>query len=270
MAPLSLAPSLGLDVVSCGLFISSGKGSHMDRVLDNYELIVVRKGTLSLWEDDVRFDVPPGHSLLLYPGRRHRGAAPFGRNLSFYWIHFVPRRRESGRRGMEVPQFARIERGACVAELFHRYLDDQEGRRLDSMYASLLLLQILCEVSRRPVESRDGPGAALMGRAEAFITHHLAEKLSTARIARALRINPDYLNRVCRNVHRMTMTEAIHRRRLEHAAGMLRDTTDAIAEIAVACGYRSVGHFRRTFVRYRDVAPGAYRRLMARAFVNAR
>jgi AraC-like DNA-binding protein len=267
---LSLCPDLGIDTVSCGLFISSGEGAHPDRVLDNYELIVVRKGTLSLWEEDARFDVPPGHALLLHPGRRHRAATPFGRTLSFYWVHFVVQPGSSLERPLEIPQFVRIQRPDCVAELFHRYLDDQEARRLDSRYASLLLLQILCEVVRRPTETADGQRNVLMGRAEAFLTPHLSESMSTARVARALRINPDYLNRVCRRVHGMTMTEYIHRRRLSDAAAMLRDSADAIAEIAAACGYRSAGHFRRVFARYRGLSPDAYRRLMARAFTNAR
>jgi len=267
---LSLTPNLGIEVISCGLFVSSGRGTHPDRVLDSYELIVVRKGTLSIWENEARFDVPPGHALLLYPGRRHRGAAPFGRELSFYWIHFVVRHDGSQGNCLQVPQYVRVQRPECVAELFHRYLDDQEARRLDPLYSALLLLQMLCEVSRGPLGAKNARGTVLAGRAEAYVTRHLAEKLSTARIARALRVNPDYLNRAFRAVHRMTMTEYIHRRRSTDAAGMLRDTADAITEIASACGYASVGHFRRMFERYHGVSPGSYRRLMARAYVNAR
>jgi hypothetical protein len=75
MDQLSLGTHLGLEVVSCGLFISSGRGEHPDRILDNYELIVVKKGTLSLWEEDVRFDVPPGHALLLFPDGGTLGSA---------------------------------------------------------------------------------------------------------------------------------------------------------------------------------------------------
>jgi AraC-like DNA-binding protein len=270
MDHLQLDINLGLKVVSGGLFVSSGAGTHPDRVLDNYELIVVRKGTLSIWEDDVRFDVPAGHALLLHAGRRHRGAEPFGADLSFYWIHFVPSLSSSQEHRLEIPQLTRVQRLACVAELFHRFLDDQEARQLDPLYSALLLAQILCEVGRQKPQAVPVRGSALVGRAEEYVTRHLAEKLSTADVARALRINPDYLNRLFRATHQVTFTEYIHRRKLTDAAGMLRDTTDAVAEIASSCGYRSAGHFRRIFARYHGVAPGEYRRLMARAFVNAR
>jgi len=263
-------PALGIEVGPCGLFISSGKGTHPDRVLNDYELIVVRKGTLSIWEDDVRFEVPPGHALVLYPHRRHRGAAAFGRDLSFYWIHWVFTPPASPERVLDVPQFMKVLRPEYVAELFHRLLDDKESQTIDPYYAGLMLWQILLEVRRAPAEPEARRGSVLAGRAEAYIINHLADRLSTARIARALRINPDYLNRVFREVHHMTMTQYLHRRRLSDAAKLLRETTDSVAEVASACGYSTVAHFRRMFERLNGLSPREYRRLHARAFVNAR
>lgn len=270
MLALSLTPDLGLEAVSCGLFVSNGRGAHPDRVLDSYELIVVKKGVLSIWEEEVRFDVLPGHALVLFPARRHRAAAPFGRDLSFYWVHFMARGARAQPFSLNVPQCSKLQRPDCVAELFHRYLDDQEAKRLDPFYAALLLLQILCEVARQPDAKQMARGAALVGRATTYITRHLTEHLSTAKVAAALRVNPDYLSRVFRAVQGLTLTEFIQRRRLGDAAAMLRDSADPVAEIAWASGYASVGHFRRLFRRLHGVSPAAYRRLNARAAVNAR
>lgn len=270
MDHLNLSRDLGLEPVSCGLFISSGKGSHPDRILDNYELIVVRQGTLSILEEDVRFDIAKGQFVLLFPGRRHRGAAPFSRNLSFYWVHFKLTDNLAGSSQIRVPKFGRVHRIDCVSELFHRYLDDQEAKRLDDFYAALLILQLLCEVSRKSSPPASGRGLALVGRTDAYLTCHLAEKLSTSRIAQALRINPDYLNRTFREVHGMTLTEYIHRRKLRDAACLLRDTTKTVAEIATECGYASASYLARVFERYQGVKPSAYRQLTARAFVNTR
>jgi len=250
--------------------MSSGKGTHPDRVLSDYELIVVRKGTLSIWENDVRFDVPPGHALVLYPHRRHRGATAFARDLSFYWLHWVFTPPASPELVLDVPQLLKIQRPEYVAELIHRLLDDRESQTIDPYYAGLMLWQILLEVRRAPVAPEARRGSVLAGRAEAYIINHLADRLSTARIARALRINPDYLNRVFREVHHMTMTQYLHRRRLSDAAKLLRETTDSVTEVASACGYSSVAHFRRMFERLNGLSPREYRRLHARAFVNAR
>ena len=68
----------------------------------------------------------------------------------------------------------------------------------------------------------------------------------------------------------MTLTEHIHRRRLHDAEALLREGTDSILEVATACGFASVGHFRRVFERYHGLSPTAYRRLYARTHVNIR
>ena len=258
MDNLSVALSIGLKALACGLFISPEGLS--DGPLDQYELVFVRSGTLSLWEDDVRIDVPAGHTLLLHTKQHRRIAGPLGRNLSFYWVKFDIGQTRLGKRGMQIPKLARLQRPDCVAELFHRYLDDQAAGRLDNFYAGLLLLQILCEVARGPVEPEVSKGAVLAGRAEAYVTHHIADKLSTARIARSLRVNPDYLNRVFRSVHKITITEFINRRKVADAAKLLRETTDSIADIASALGYTTAGYFGRVFERYNGASPGEYRR----------
>ena len=123
---LELAP-LGIQVKTCGLFISSGKGTHPDRVLNDFELIVVRRGTLSICENDVRFEVGPGQALILYPGRRHCGAAPFAPDLSFYWIHWVFSAQAGSENSVSVAQLSTVQRPHYVAELFHRFLDDRES-----------------------------------------------------------------------------------------------------------------------------------------------
>ena len=171
---------------------------------------------------------------------------------------------------LEIPQLVRLQRPEYVTELFHRFLDDQASHRLAPYDAALGLLQILSEVGRAPLSATEASGNSLVGRAEAHIIRHMAEPLSTARLARVLRINPDYLNRAFRKVHGMTITEYLHRRKLQDAAMLLRESTDSIAEIASACGYGTPVHFRRMFQRFNGVTPRDYRRLHARAFVNAR
>ncbi|MBV8223599.1 MAG: AraC family ligand binding domain-containing protein, partial [Verrucomicrobia bacterium] len=71
-----------------GLFVSPGHGIHPERVIDSYELILVRTGTLVLGEQTTVFTLEQGDTLVLWPARVHRGIAPYAQNTSFYWIHF--------------------------------------------------------------------------------------------------------------------------------------------------------------------------------------
>jgi len=263
-----LATPLGLRVLNGGLFVSTGRGIHPDRTLDSYELIFVRKGALSMLEEGCRFDVPAGHTLLLWPGRRHRGSAPYAKATSFYWVHFQSIGRRT-KRELTVPQLARVARVDRLTELFHRFLNDQESEMLGPLDAALQVSLMLCEVARAPAGDTTQSNV-LAGRVEAYVSRHLAQPLSTGRIAQALRVNPDYLNRTFRRVRQMTITEHIHRRRLHDAELLLRESSDSVRELAGTCGFSSVSYFRRLFARHHGVSPSTYRKLYARTHVNVR
>jgi hypothetical protein len=149
-----------------------------------------------------------------------------------------------------VPQLGRVQRPGCVAEFFHRYLEDQEARCLDPLSGALLLLLILREVARAPAEASRARGAALAGRVEAYVTHHLTEKLST-RPHRPRPARQPRLPGTARSASRARHGDRVHPPASPGGRGRdLRDSTDGIAEIAAACGYPSVGHFRRLFLRH--------------------
>jgi AraC-like DNA-binding protein len=161
---------------------------------------------------------------------------------------------------------ARIDR---LTELFHRFLNDQESGMLGPLDAALQVSLMLCEVARAPAADT-AQSSVLAGRVEAYVSRHLAQPLSTGRIAKALRVNPDYLNRAFRRVRQMTITEHIHQRRLHDAELLLRESPDSVLELATTCGFTSISHFRRVFARHHGVSPSAYRKLYARTHVNVR
>jgi AraC-like DNA-binding protein len=255
-----------------GLFISRGWGTHPDRVIGSWELIFVREGVLMVEEEEERFEVGGGESLLLWPGRRHRGTGGYPPGLSFYWIHFAVRDGEGGfpEPLITVPQHATVARPNHLTQLFRRFLDDQEAGSSQPASASLLLMLMLCEVSNsRPIEQVvKGNAAVLAQRAEAHIRTHFHAPICTSALACELGCNPDYLGRVFRRVYGLTPTEEIHRRRVRHARRMLIESESNVEEISRACGFKDVGYFRRLFKRHEGMTPLAFRRLYAQMHVN--
>jgi hypothetical protein len=79
---LELNPRLPVQTLNGGLFISRGQGTHPDRVIGSWELIFVREGVLRVEEEQKPFKVGAGESLLLWPGRRHRGTGEYPPDLS--------------------------------------------------------------------------------------------------------------------------------------------------------------------------------------------
>jgi len=267
---LELCAGLAVEAHNGGLFVSRGRGIHPDRVIDSHELIFVREGVLGIQEEERRFKVGAGQTLLLWPGRRHRGTEPYAPGLSFYWVHFAINDGDAAGVTLDVPDHATVSRPDHLAELFRRFLDDQEAGRLRPVQAGLLLMLMLCEVSHSDAAgpSVEKNAAVLAGRADAYLHTHFHTQISTSSLARELGCNPDYLGRVFRSVYGRTPTEAIHWRRLRHARRMLLESDRNVEEISRACGFGDVRYFRRLFKRQEGMTPLAFRHLYAQMHVN--
>jgi AraC-like DNA-binding protein len=261
---------LPIQAHNAGLFVSRGRGLHPERVIQSHELIFVRRGILRIEEEGEEFEVAAGRTLLLRPGRLHRGTSPYAPDLSFYWIHFAVRDGLDDGLSIDVPRYATVTRPNHLAELFRRFLDDQEAGRLTATSADLLLMLMLSEVSGSdPGEnSVERSAAVLAGRADAYIRTHFHEPLNTSKLAGEMGCNPDYLGRAFRGTYGKTITEAIHWRRLRHARRMLLESDRNIDEVSRACGFEDVGYFRKVFKRYEGMPPRAFRRLYAQMHVN--
>jgi AraC-like ligand binding domain len=168
---LHLGMQLPIQASNAGLFVSRGQGRHPDRIINSFELILVKDGVLSLEEEGQRFDVQAGESLILWPKRRHRGIADFPPDLSFYWLHFGIRDRARAEHKIDVPQHARLARPDHLTTLFRRLLDDQETLRLQPLSASLTVMLMLLEVanSDHARSAADSSAAVLAGRADTVI-----------------------------------------------------------------------------------------------------
>lgn len=254
-----------------GLFVNSREGViHVERRLKSHELIFIRKGTLGMWEDGQELRVKAGQTLILHAGRLHKGLDIYPVDLSFYWIHF--RLRRNATLGRRVPKIAAPARPERLAELFHRFIDDQEAGTLNDTRAGLLIALMLCELNdqRDPTLTSAAGDSVLVARVEAFIDANFARPISTADAAAELGFNADYLGRVVRRDRGKTIVELLHRRRLREARVLLRDTTLSVKQIAQRCGFGHPVFLRQLFARHEGMSPREYRKLYARQHVNVR
>ena len=248
-----------------GLFSSRGRGSHPQRVLKSYELILVRRGNLRLKEGDRCFTLQPGETLVLFPGRLHRGIGRFPKGLQFYWLHFqIQEAGEcSGRvENLTVRQHAVLENPARMEELFRMFLHNQETGHLLQLtapaYLRLMLANIEAAGEQEHVAEEDLNRHA--SRAEEYIRTHFHEPIQPAMIAAHFRLNVDYIGRLYKQAFGMTLTDGIQRERLKKARQCLLDSDANINEVAHECGYTSSAYFRRCFERLEGVSPSAWRK----------
>jgi AraC-like DNA-binding protein len=237
---------------------------HADRLLPVHELIVVQAGMLPIAEEDKRFEVRRDEWVLLRAGRRHFGYDDLDRMTWFYWVCFgdspdaeiddaiVSERRT----GM-------VSRPGRVRAHFEHLLEDQHRAILSPTIARSHLQLLLAEMRLPPIaEARDEAAPGLAERASVFVGEHLSEPdLSTARVASALACSPDYLGRVFRASFNETLTDHIHRLRIERALTLFRSTGLPADRVAAAVGFGDVRYFRRIFKRRVGLTSGQFRRL---------
>lgn len=273
---LSLPVNYPVKVQNGGLFISRGMGTHPTRQLSSHELIYVVRGTLSLQEENTRFDLHEGESLLLFPDREHKGVTTFDPELKFYWLHFdivknttiIKSQQINPSLQLDIPQHCKVRDTETVLTLFRLFLYEQErgGNSLE-----LFLILLLQEVSRAWPENVEpgGPGVALAYKARELITTQYHLPLGASELADRLHCNADYLGRVFRLTFQMTLTDALHKQRVAAAEKQLLSNTGNVADIARQTGFNDVAYFRRVFRKLLGITPAAYKKLYCREHINS-
>ncbi|MGC6386064.1 helix-turn-helix domain-containing protein [Ewingella sp. S1.OA.A_B6] len=269
---LSISVSYPLRVQNGGLFISRGIGTHPTRTLTSFELIYVVRGSLSLEEENIRFDLQAGESLILFPDRKHQGIGVFDAQLKFYWLHFdiLQHQQKDPSLQLNIPQHCKVSDAERILALFRLFLNEQQ-RSAQSPSLELFLLLLLQEVGQAPVGVPEpgGPGVALAYKARQLIATRYHQPLGTAELATLLHCNADYLGRVFRSTFNLTLTDALHQQRVSAAENLLLTDSDSLAEVARRTGFNDVAYFRRIFRKRVGMTPAAYKKRYCREHINS-
>ncbi len=130
-------------------------------------------------------------------------------------------------------------------------------------------MMMLEEVSRSWQSEINAPHPShIASLARMYIKTHFHENISTLYIAKYLGRNPDYLGREYKNVFNETVTDTIHKERIQNARKLLLTLKYNIDEIANMTGFTDVGYSRRIFKKIQGMPPGKYRTIYAQVHLN--
>lgn len=93
-----------------------------------------------------------------------------------------------------------------------------------------------------------------------YIEEHYAEDLSRNKLAEMVFLNEDYLTRIFKKQMDISLSNFILQTRLNAAKDMLKNTTDAVNNVASAVGYPNYSHFSRLFKKSVGCSPNEYRK----------
>lgn len=83
--------------------------------------------------------------------------------------------------------------------------------------------------------------------------------LSLADVAESVGVHAVHFSRAFRQFFRMTPGAFVRRARVLRGARLLAETSTALCDIALECGFSDQSHFSKAFSRELQTSPGAYR-----------
>ncbi|ANS75260.1 hypothetical protein AWM70_12145 [Paenibacillus yonginensis] len=256
-----------------GQFISDGHWSHMDRTIEDYELIIGVSGVVFLEADGLMYEVKAGDMLLLEPGVRHRGYRLSLPGVSFYWFHFlIPNEAKSasGSPDSQIPQYASCPNPGRIHILARQLLHSANGGNQIRAAGDYFLTSLLIELAEQlqnssGLEALDPQLPKLL---EWTRIHALEPDISVERIAVQMGYNKDYLSRMFKRRFGSGLLRHIHQLKLEAAKELLTGTPLHVKEVAAKVGIPDDKQFAKWFKRLEGVTPTEYRKAFTQTRLN--
>ncbi len=140
------------------------------------------------------------------------------------------------------------------------YYKVPETKACDLLHKTLeQVMEIAC-----PEKAVDYNGSAekIIHRVHEYLVEHLADRVTIDDLSKQFLMNPTSLKKAFKDVYGMSIAAHMKQHRMEHAAKLLLETNDSIAQIALAVGYESQSRFTAAFKETYDVLPSMYRKKM--------
>lgn len=149
--------------------------------------------------------------------------------------------------------------------IFAGFYDKPEKLRFP--YYALKTLELLLYLGEQETFPEKEIGKYQSGQVDAirqihnYLLQHMDKKITIDELSRQYLMNPTTLKSVFKAVYGDSLAAHIKEHRLEHAASLLTETDDSIAQIAKAVGYGSPSKFSTAFQEVYQCLPSEYRKM---------
>lgn len=94
-----------------------------------------------------------------------------------------------------------------------------------------------------------------------YLLRHLDQRITIEELSRRYLMNPTTLKAAFKTVYGDSLASHMNEHRMEHAAFLLCETTDSLAQIAKAVGYKNQSRFSTAFKNIYQIPPLEYRKI---------
>lgn len=276
-----------LTFVSCGQFISTEKWIHSKRVIDSFELIIVLKGTLYMQQENERYELKAGDTMLLVPGLCHFGYSASEGEMSFYWFHFyciapfsILDSREAFfeksplvsneyfnkfNESILIPISSSVEHLEKILIQFKQLLHVTNSKYYTTLAADYMVTLILVELSQQviydnlqTIDTLSESGRRFLSILE-WLRININRDVSIEEISIKFDYNKEYLSRMFKHRLGVNVRTYINSMKVLKAKELLCQSNQSIKEIAYAIGFKDEKYFMKLFKEYEQLTPSEYR-----------
>ena len=224
-----------------------------------YHMIYIENGSCSMVAGGRHYSLEQGQCILIPPHTEHSYSNEFAVTIDYLEIKFTTQK--------SIP--LRISSGVLVGSLFQQVVQEYPllGRLADKP-AAVYMSALLCAITEqdRLEESAcfqyvDASAFGELARnVIRYLEAHYRQDLRLDDIAAAMDHNKSYLCVAFKKDTGFTILDCLNTIRVRRAAELIVYSDHGFPQVADMCGFASVTHFNRVFLKYVGITPGQCRR----------
>ncbi|OPA73227.1 AraC family transcriptional regulator [Paenibacillus selenitireducens] len=256
------------------------------RNINVFDLLLVKKGTLFMEEEQETFEVRENHALILLPDRYHSGTKPGLIDTEYYWLHFQtegmwttihtnhhlqsvkeeqPKPPHSAfltrTFHLYVPQFTAMDQPQKAFDLIDQLTSLNEGLNMHQIrwQQQVLFQELLQRISASMQIQTTNTSRQCAELAAAYLRRHYQEEITAAQLGENTNFHPVYIARCMHRQFGCSPMEYLQRYRIDQSKLLLLQTDYSIARVAEEVGFNQGAYFTSCFTKFEGISPSKYR-----------
>ncbi|MBO4325987.1 MAG: helix-turn-helix transcriptional regulator [Clostridia bacterium] len=247
-----------VDFLSASRFCIQEKTSVHQTFLNNYLMIYISAGRLTLFIDGDREELTAGNLAIISPFTSYKGIVDPASSADkcaaeFYLVEFncsnfafFPLRKYTVLSGANAAESA-------LDELYSRY----ERYKSDAYIFDVLLLETIYVAEK--LAKKTTPQQQLAERVQEYILQNTTRVLTVDELADKFGYNKQYLGRVFKAEYGSTIKDYINSRKMALAKKFLATSDMPVAAVGQFLGWQDLNQFLKYFKYHEGVTPSQYR-----------
>jgi AraC-like DNA-binding protein len=218
------------------------------------ELIYVTEGDMTVYVDNIQYDLTPGNAVLVFPNQVHSlHTSHHSRHELCIFSSKLVRAYEPIQNG-KIPAYNLFTPDANVIQTLFKLTADQTLLIKGSLYSLCGQFNATAKYNDCKANPQD-----LLSQIFRFVEENYTADSSLTALSQKTGYHSVYLSRYFHQCTGITYSEYVTRSRINETAYLLKNTDKKMIDIAFSCGFNSLRSFNRSFQSVMGMTPTEYR-----------